>query len=142
MNSALAGSLGLSALFLALAHSCLHYFLSIERKQTALPLVAALLPWPVRGRVVALLALSAALVFFCAAMRIGFTPDSSDGAVLVLVILVSPLLAHIGWLVCCMKRAGSGWAFVPAQPSARASSFIVGLPALVAGVTYFIRQLI
>ena len=141
MNPALAASLGLSAIFLALAHSCLHYFLAIEKPQQRLPLRTALLPWPKRGRGVSVLALVVAIALSLAATRVGPTPDPSDGAVLALVVLSGPLLAHVGWLTCCVKRTPAGWAFVPAQPTARASSIIFGLLALVVGVTYLVRRL-
>ena len=142
MNPALAASLGLSAIFLALAHSCLHYFLAIEKSQQRLPLRTALLPWPKRGRGVSVLALVVAFAFCLAAMKVGPTREPSDGAVLALVVLSGPLLAHVGWLVCCVKRTQAGWIFVPELPSARAVRIIIfGLPALVNGVTYLVWRL-
>jgi hypothetical protein len=141
MNPPLAVSLGFSLMFLACAHGCLHYFLAIESLGQRLPLRTALLPWPTRGRAVSMIALTAALAFFWFAVQIGVTPGSSDSAALLFMVLASPLLAHVGWLLHCLKRNELGWAFVPTQPSARAGILIFALPALGNGVAYLVRQL-
>jgi hypothetical protein len=139
MDPVYAVLLGIPMTFVALAHSCLHHFLSLEQRDQRFPVWVAVFPWPKRGRAVSAIAGLAALPFlWLFGMLVGSPTQepTSDGALLVFLIFASPLLGHAGWLMYCIDRSEPAWAFVARQPSTRAFRLIIALPAAVNGFLF------
>jgi len=143
MNPALALTLGLSMTFVALAHSCLHHFLAIEHRDRRFPVSVAVFPWPKRGRAVSAIAGLAALGFLWLFGKLLGSPaptPKSDGGLLVFMLLASPFLAHVGWLMYCIDRSGPTWAFVARQPSARTYYWIMSVLAVANAIAYGLKR--
>jgi hypothetical protein len=133
--------IGLSVLFFTLGHSCLHHFQLAEKTGKSLSLGNALFPWPSRGRLVAVLAFFVSAI--CIALLATSTHDLDDAvwtsrSAGLLLLLSSPFIGHLTWLLSCIRQSPSGLTFRPAKPSERTVKLVLFIPVAFAALVYLI----
>ena len=113
---AMVASLGLGLFFLFVAHSTLLHFYAEDYRDKVVSLRSALLPWPSRGRVVAVLSLLSATLFLCLAVytrdTFSFTDVSSATWVFFSVFVVFPYVFYGFFLVRRIQKDNGAYRFM------------------------------
>ena len=140
---AMVASLALGLFFLFMAHSTLLHFYAEDHRDQSVPLLAALLPWPNRGRVVAVMCLLPAALFLYAAVLTSdtfhFTAMSSAAWMVFSIFVVFPYVFYGCFLARRIRKDKGTYRFRLMPSSGREMRAPLVLAAVISSVGYLVR---